>query len=139
VQHSFTLLDSFAERHGISISGAIYFAMIGALNIHRDEIGLIQFRQLKPLQISRQIGVDSKKIARWCSTLAERGLLTRKRGAYAVENVSEWYLVARAFMAHQQAGAAAMISAQFEKHRPVNHSDGRSEPAKSSPDSDSIT
>jgi hypothetical protein len=96
VRQSFSLLESFAEKHNISITGTIYFALIGAINIQQDETGFVQFRQMKPLQIAKLINVDSKKVARWCSTLADQGLLSRKRGSYAVENVAEWYLIANA-------------------------------------------
>jgi hypothetical protein len=109
VRQSFSVLETFAEKHHISITGTIYFALIGALNIQQDDTGLVHFRQMKPLQIAKLINVDSKKVARWCSTLADQGLLSRKRGSYAVENVAEWYLVANAL---QYSSVDTGVSAQ---------------------------
>jgi hypothetical protein len=101
VTQSFSVLEAFATKHETSITGTVYYALIGALNIQRDETGFIHFRQMKPLQIARIINVDSKKVARWCSTLAECGLLTRKRGSYAIANVGDWHMVAQALYGKQ--------------------------------------
>jgi len=126
VRQSFSVLEAFAEKHNISITGAIYFAMVGALNIQRDETGFVHFRQMKPLQIARQINVDSKKVARWCSTLADAGLLSRKRGSYAVENVAEWYLVGGLLTRLSQSGNVSLGTTEpfGQKQREVADASG---------------
>jgi len=94
VQSSFDRLAIFAEQHDLSYSVAAFYVLVGSLNILPLDGGRMVFQPVSPARIARVAHMEPKTVSRWCSQLAERGLLQRKRGAYSVERLADWYVLA---------------------------------------------
>jgi len=94
VQSSFDRLAIFAEQHDLSYSVAAFYVLIGSLNILPLDGGRMVFQPVSPARIAKVAHMEPKTVSRWCSQLAERGLLQRKRGAYSVERLADWYVLA---------------------------------------------
>ena len=94
VQSSFDRLAIFAERHDLSFSLAAFFVLVGSLNILPLEGGRMIFEPVSPARLARMARMEPKTVSRWCSQLADRGLLRRQSGAYSVERLPDWYALA---------------------------------------------
>ena len=94
VQSSFDRLAIFAEQHDLSYSVAAFYVLVGSLNILPLDGGRMVFQPVSPARIAKVAHMEPKTVSRWCSQLAERGLLQRKRGAYSVERLADWYVLA---------------------------------------------
>jgi len=94
VRSSFDRLAIFAEQHDLSYSVAAFYVLVGSLNILPLDGGRMIFEPVSPARIARVARMEPKTVSRWCGQLAERGLLIRKRGAYSVERLADWYLLA---------------------------------------------
>ena len=92
----FSSLNRFARSFNVTISGLYFYVALGALNIEKLDGGNMIYAAIKPTQAAKVLNCDAKKIARWCISLAKRGLLTRDRGgAYKVENITTWYEISK--------------------------------------------
>ena len=92
----FSSLNHFARSFNVTISGLYFYVALGALNIEKLDGGNVIYSAIKPTQAAKVLTCDSKKIARWCVSLAKRGLLTRDwGGAYKVENITTWYEISK--------------------------------------------
>ena len=94
VRSSFDRLAIFAEQHDLSYSVAAFYVLVGSLNILPLDGGRMVFEPVSPARIARVARMEPKTVSRWCGQLAERGLLIRKRGAYSVERLADWYVLA---------------------------------------------
>ncbi len=94
VQSSFDRLAIFAEQHDLSYSVAAFYVLVGSLNISAANDGKIHLKPASPAHISKVAHMEPKTVSRWCGQLAERGLLQRKRGAYSIERLADWYFLA---------------------------------------------
>ena len=94
VRSSFDRLAIFAEQHDLSYSVAAFYVLVGSLNILPLDGGRMIFEPVSPARIARVARMEPKTVSRWCGQLAERGLLIRKRGAYSVERLADWYVLA---------------------------------------------
>ena len=94
VQSSFDRLAIFAEQHDLSFSLAAFYVLVGSLNILPLEGGQMLFEPVSPARLARIARMEPKTVSRWCAQLSERGLLNRKRGAYTVERLADWYVLA---------------------------------------------
>ena len=94
VQSSFDRLAIFAEQHDLSYSVAAFYVLVGSLNILALEGGRMIFQPVSPARLAKVAHMEPKTVSRWCGQLAERGLLQRRRGAYSVERLSDWYVLA---------------------------------------------
>ncbi len=94
VQSSFDRLAIFAEQHDLSYSVAAFYVLVGSLNILPLDGGRMIFQPASPARIAKVAHMEPKTVSRWCSQLAERGLLQRKRGAYSIERLGDWYVLA---------------------------------------------
>jgi len=94
VRSSFDRLAIFAEQHDLSYSVAAFYVLVGSLNILPLDGGRMIFEPVSPARIAKVARMEPKTVSRWCGQLAERGLLSRKRGAYSVERLADWYVLA---------------------------------------------
>jgi hypothetical protein len=94
VQSSFDRIAIFAEQHDLSFSVAAFYVLVGSLNILPLDGGRMIFEPVSPARIARVARMEPKTVSRWCGQLAERGLLRRKRGAYSIERLPDWYVLA---------------------------------------------
>jgi hypothetical protein len=94
VRSSFDRIAIFAEQHDLSYSLAAFFVLVGSLNILPLNGGDLNLEPVSPARIARAARMEPKTVSRWCGQLAERGLLIRKRGAYSVERLTDWYVLA---------------------------------------------
>ena len=94
VQRNFDRIAAFAETHDISLSAALFFVLIGSQNIRSLDGAHMMFEPVTPAQIAKVAKMTPKTVSRWCTLLAERKLLRRHKGAYAIEQMSDWYLLA---------------------------------------------
>ena len=94
VQSSFDRLAIFAEQHDLSYSVAAFFVLVGSLNILPLDGGRMLFEPVSPARIAKVARMEAKTVSRWCGQLSERGLLRRQRGAYSVERLADWYVLA---------------------------------------------
>jgi len=94
VQSSFDRLAIFAQQHDLSFSLAAFYVLVGSLNILPLDGGRMIFEPVSPSRLARVARMEPKTVSRWCTQLSQRGLLTRKRGAYCVERLADWYVLA---------------------------------------------
>ena len=94
VRSSFDRLAIFAEQHDLSYSLAAFYVLVGSLNILPLEGGRMIFEPVSPARLAKVARMEPKTVSRWCTELSKRGLLTRRRGAYSVERLADWYALA---------------------------------------------
>ena len=93
---NFKSLNNFSQRHGITISGIYVYIAVGALNIHKLDDTRIMFMSVTPSRAAKQLKFSPKKMGRWFTTLADRGLLLREEnGAYKVADITKWVSIAK--------------------------------------------
>ena len=94
VRSSFDRLAMFAEQHDLSYSLAAFYVLVGSLNILPLDGGRMIFEPVSPARLARAARMEPKTVSRWCMELSKRGLLNRARGAYSVERLADWYVLA---------------------------------------------
>ena len=94
VRSSFDRLAMFAQQHDLSYSLAAFYVLVGSLNIQPLEGGRLIFEPVSPARLARVARMEPKTVSRWCTELSKRGLLNRARGAYSIERLADWYLLA---------------------------------------------
>ena len=94
VRSSFDRLALFAEQHDLSYNLAAFYVLVGSLNILPLDGGRMIFEPVSPARLARAARMEPKTVSRWCTELANRGLLNRARGAYSVERLADWYALA---------------------------------------------
>ena len=94
VQGNFLRLAAFAEEHDISFALACFYVLVGSMNIRIVAGAGSIFEPVSPASIAKAARMEPKTVSRWCTQLTACGLMRRHRGAYAIEEMAQWYVLA---------------------------------------------
>ncbi len=108
VQGNFLRLAAFAEEHDISFALACFYVLVGSMNIRIMQGAGPIFEPVAPSSISKAARMEPKTVSRWCTQLTACGLMRRHRGAYAIEEIAQWYVLANCM---QKPAPAPVVSA----------------------------
>ena len=112
VQGNFLRLAAFAEEHDISFALACFYVLVGAMNIRILPSAGPIFEPVSPAEIAKAARMEPKTVSRWCTQLAACGLMRRHRGAYSIEEMAQWYLLANCMQ--KPAPAPVLATASFD-------------------------
>ncbi len=113
VQGNFFRLAAFAEEHDISFALACFYVLVGAMNIRIMQGAGPIFEPVSPAAIAKAARMEPKTVSRWCTQLTACGLMRRHRGAYSIEEMAQWYLLANCMQ--KPAAASVLATASFDR------------------------
>lgn len=112
VQGNFLRLAAFAEEHDISFALACFYVLVGAMNIRVMQGAGPIFEPVSPAEIAKAARMEPKTVSRWCTQLTTCGLMRRHRGAYSIEEMAQWYVLANCMQ--KPAPAPVLATASFD-------------------------